>query len=108
MSRMIAACDNVRQTDRISVSFEAQLREPGTSRFSVNVVDLSATGFRCETSFTLVVGATVWLTIPGLTPIEAVVAWRHQFTAGCEFLHPLHIAVFDHVARMHPSQTRTL
>ena len=43
-----------RKTLRLDVRFNAGLREPGSSqRFEVEVIDLSMTGFRFETSFTL-------------------------------------------------------
>jgi hypothetical protein len=93
---------DARRALRLDVAFNAGLREPGSTRFQISVVDLSVTGFRCETSFTLREGATVWLTIPGLSGIEAVVAWKDHFHYGCSFKAPLHIAVFDHIAKLYP------
>jgi hypothetical protein len=78
------------------------LREKGLTKIQVKVTDLSVTGFRCETSFTIPPGTLVWLTIPGLAGIEATVAWRDRFLYGCSFLQPLHVAVFDHIARLYP------
>lgn len=92
---------NSRRASRLDVVMEAGLREFGTTKFPVRVVDLSTSGFRCETSFTLRTGASVWLTIPSLAAIEAVVAWKRGFTYGCQFDRPLHPAVFDHIARQH-------
>ena len=87
---------------RLDVAFEAFLREPGSTKFQIEVIDLSAVGFRCKTNFVLREGSTVWLTIPGLAAIEASVAWAGDFMYGCEFRRHLHIAVFDHIARLHP------
>ena len=65
-----------RKTLRLDVRFNAGLREPGSSqRFEVEVIDLSMTGFRFETSFTLKSGQKVFVTIPGVNTLEAVVAW---------------------------------
>jgi hypothetical protein len=91
------SADDIRGAKRLDVVFRAGLRERGTTRFDIKVVDLSITGFRCETSCTLVPGSSIWLTIPGLAPLEARVAWRDKFRYGCAFAHPLHIAVFDHI-----------
>jgi hypothetical protein len=93
---------DARRAMRLDVAFDAGLREPGSSKFQIRVTDLSVTGFRCETSFTLRMGSPVWLTIPGLSAIEAVVAWKEHFLYGCSFKNPLHIAVFDHIAKLHP------
>ena len=44
----------------------AHLRDRGQTKFEIDVVDLSRSGFRAETSFTLWPGTVVWLTLPGL------------------------------------------
>ena len=75
-------------------------RDRGNTRFEIDVVDLSVTGFRAQTSFTLWPGTTVWLTLPGLAALEAVVAWRDKFRYGCAFSKPLHPAVFDHIVAL--------
>ena len=64
---------------RRAVKMRAHLRDRGQTRFEIDVVDLSESGFRAETSFTLWPGTVVWLTLPGLAPLEAVVAWRDRF-----------------------------
>ena len=78
----------------------AYLRDRGTTKFLIDVVDLSVTGFRAETSFTLWPGTTVWLKMPDLEGLEAVVAWRDKFRYGCAFTKPLHAAVFDHIVAL--------
>ena len=89
-----------RRALRKPVRLKAQLRDRGTTKFEIEVVDLSTTGFRAETGFTLWEGHTVWLTLPGLASLEATVAWRDGFTYGCAFAQPLHPAVFDHIVRL--------
>jgi hypothetical protein len=91
-------CDT-RRAERLDIEFPALLREPGMTKFQVKVKDLSVTGFRCETSFTMHPGATIWLTIPGLSGLEAKVAWKDGFKYGFAFLAPLHVAIFEHVMR---------
>ncbi len=91
-----------RRAVRLDVRFPAGLREPGSSqRFDVEIIDLSVTGFRCETSFTLKPEQRVYVTIPSLGALEAVVVRRNQFDYGCAFDRPLHMAVFDHIVSQH-------
>lgn len=89
-----------RRALRKAVGMRARLRERGANRFTVDVVDLSTTGFRCETSFTLYVGHVVWLTLPGLAGLEATVAWKRSYCYGFAFNRPLHPAVFDHIVAL--------
>lgn len=87
-----------RRAQRRDCTLHADIREQGSShRFDIKVVDLSSTGFCCETSFTLTIGQSVFLRIPGFNALEARVAWRKHFRYGCEFIHTLHGAVLDHI-----------
>ncbi len=90
---------DARRTERYDLSFVAALRERGAAKFTVAVRDLSVTGFRCDSSIPLAVGARVWLTIPGLSPLESIVMWKSEFYYGCAFASPIHVAVLDHIAR---------
>ena len=92
--------DESRRALRKSVMMRAHLRDRGQTRFEIEVTDLSLSGFRAETGFTLWPGTVVWLTLPGLAGLEAVVAWRDKFKYGCAFAKPLHPAVFDHIVAL--------
>ena len=81
----------VRHAGRIAAYFDGR---------EIDVVDLSPEGFRAETSFTLWPGTIVWLTLPGLAPLEAVIAWRDRFKYGCAFSKPLRPAVFEHIVAL--------
>jgi hypothetical protein len=87
-----------RAAERRRVKIRALVREAGSARIDIDVVDLSATGFRFESFYGFAVGSRVFLSIPSLQPLEAVVAWRGGSAFGCRFLAPLHPAVFDTVA----------
>ncbi|RHW18756.1 pilus assembly protein PilZ [Sphingomonas gilva] len=93
-----------RRALRKAVSLRARLRERGANKFTIDVVDLSTTGFRCETSFTLYEGHAVWLTLPGLAGLEATVAWKRGYCYGFAFNRPLHPAVFDHIVALSEAQ----
>ena len=86
-----------RRSLRKAVTMRAHLRDRGQTRFEIEVNDLSLLGFRAETSFALWPGTIVWLTLPGLAGLEAVVAWRDKTQYGCAFAKPLHSAVFEHI-----------
>ncbi len=87
---------------RLPVGIKAQFREQGLNRMEVDVVDLSATGFCIMTVYRVRSGQRVWLSIPSLKPMEAIVRWSNGNQHGCEFVNPMHPAVVDHVCRMFP------
>jgi PilZ domain len=105
MRPQVSRRDN-RYATRLDVKLDAALRELGSSqRFDIDVEDLSLTGFRFTTSFRLNVGQMVSVTIPGLSALEARVAWVDGYRYGCAFERALHVAVFDHlVARYRKPQ----
>lgn len=92
--------EELRHALRRSVKMRAHLRDRGQTKFEIEVTDLSQSGFRAETSFTLWPGTVVWLTLPGMAALEAVVAWRDKYKYGCAFAKPLHSAVFDHIVAL--------
>lgn len=98
-SRLVSNTREWRRAERLPLTFQASLRERGTTKFSVDIRDLSTTGFRCETSFNVQVGAVVWLTIPGLGGLESRAKWREGNLYGFAFSAALHPAVLDHIAR---------
>jgi hypothetical protein len=88
-----------RAAERRNVGIRAQLREMGGGKLDVDVQDLSVTGFRVDSVYRVALGATVFLTIPTFTAMEATVAWAHKSGYGCQFVNPLHPAVFDMITR---------
>ena len=75
------------------------VREHGSSKFMVKLRDLSVTGFRFETVYSVKINSHIWLTIPGLESLEASVAWHHEPLFGAAFIVPLHPAVCDHIVK---------
>ena len=92
--------DDNRATLRKAVQLDARVRDRGASRFAIRIVDLSMTGFRAETVFTLRPGSVVWLTLPGLQGLEATIAWQRGEHVGAAFRQPLHAAVFEHIVEL--------
>lgn len=89
-----------RATLRKAVRLDARVRDRGASRFSIRILDLSMTGFRAETAFTLRAGSLVWITLPGLQGLEATIAWQQGEHVGGAFRQPLHAAVFEHIVEL--------
>lgn len=96
----VAQPSDNRATLRRDVRLDARVRDRNASRFSVRVVDLSRTGFRGETAFTIRPGSTIWITLPGLQSLEAQVAWQRGEHIGAAFRQPLHPAVFEHIVEL--------
>ncbi len=94
-----AAAPTPRRSQRVSVELGAGLRQRGASGISVQITDLSVTGFRAATHLTLEPGTDVWLRLPGLEPYHAKVAWNRGYHVGCAFERPLHQAVLDMIIK---------
>lgn len=90
-----------RATVRLNVRMQGSLREHGHSSFQVDVIDLSASGCRLDTSCLMEPGTRVWLKFPSLASLATTVMWRDGYRYGCAFDQPLHMAVFDHIAKRH-------
>ena len=87
-----------RRSKREAVKFSAALRRREGKAAQVDILDLSAHGFRAETVATFHPGAQVWLKLPGLEAILARVAWTDRIRIVCEFERPLHPAIVDRLA----------
>jgi hypothetical protein len=91
------APEAARRSKRAPVKARARFREPGLNPFDVDLFDLSSTGFRMVTAFRPQIGKHIWVNLPGLQPLEAVVRRADGNNYGCEFIAPLHPAVADHL-----------
>ena len=80
-----AITSNRRRAPRAPVSLDARVGRGGLGRTLCKVVDLSTGGARLQTYSALKQGSTIWLTLPGLTPVAANVMWADDFAAGCQF-----------------------
>lgn len=87
-----------RAAERRQIRLRATVREAGSGRIAIDLLDMSATGFRFESFYAFAVGARLFLIVPSWEPLQAVVAWRGISLYGCRFLLPLHPAVFATIA----------
>ena len=88
-----------RRAERRDVVLGAGLRQRGAHAVTVQVVDLSVTGFRAATHLQLMEGADIWLKLPGLESLHSRVVWMRGHLIGCEFVRPLHPAVLAMIVR---------
>ena len=93
---------NSRLFQRDEVSIPGEVRERGGGKQKVSVIDLSQSGFRMHCVFLIPDDRTIFLTMQGLEPMEARIAWHHDDYYGCEFKRRLHQAVYDHIIRTYP------
>lgn len=92
-----AAAANGRRAERAPVSARARFREAGCNPFEVELFDLSSTGFRMVTYGRPQIGTHIWVKLPSLQALEAVVRRADGNDFGCEFVHPLHPSVAKHL-----------
>lgn len=91
-----------RKATRAPVAFEAQLRLPDLSKIKLSVVEISTNGFRAMTPSKLHIGESVYLHVPTLSALHAIVRWTNGNACGCEFVQPLYGPVAEHIARQYP------
>lgn len=87
---------NTRRSQRARIAARARFREAGANPYEVEIDDLSATGFRMVSYTRPRIGTRIWVTIPGLQTLEAVVRRSDANNHGCEFVLPLHPSVAQH------------
>jgi hypothetical protein len=97
---------NHRRYQRGDVHIVAQIREKGFGHHKAKVADLSRAGCRVITPMYLNPGASLFITLPGFSPLEAHIAWHVRDEYGCEFVHELHEAVYDHILKKFPAAMR--
>ncbi len=96
-----------RIAERKLVSIRAEIKESGSGKYQIWVVDLSKTGFRIKLLTTLEKSKAQFLMLPGFQPLAAHIAWREGDEYGLRFDNPLHVAVFEHIANTFPVLTRS-
>ena len=87
-----------RKCERRTIRGKAQCRR-GATRETVELRDLSPAGARVVALAPLRAGFSVWLKLPGIEAVEARIVWTRGFESGCEFVRPLHPAVFEILSR---------
>lgn len=89
-----------RANHRLGLNVPCEVREGCEPWTKVILTDLSRTGFRMAWQARFREDDKIWVRIPGLAPLSAVVRWRNNTGLGCEFSSPLYEPVFEHFARI--------
>jgi PilZ domain len=92
-----------RRALRADVKANIVVRETHGTKFTAELVDISVTGFRFRTLYSVRLNAHIWITLPGLSALEAAIAWHDDPQYGATFINPLHPAVRDHLAKLYRS-----
>lgn len=82
---------------RQPVVAQAVLRQSGAQGSSIQLLDISERGCRVSLLNKVAPGTRLWIRLPGLEAIEAVVRWEGNFMAGLEFSRPLYPPVLAHL-----------
>lgn len=91
------AAQEDRCAPRIALKMPATLRPSGAQGFQVVVTDLSLGGFSCEAVTGMRPGSLCWITLPGLSGLQAEVAWNDGARVGCAFANLMNQAVLDNL-----------
>jgi hypothetical protein len=83
-----------RRADRRNFAAQILFRK-GNKRATVQLCDISLYGARVSGVYLVQPEDRFFLTLPGLAPIAARVAWVRQFEFGCEFEDPLSPVVLE-------------
>ncbi len=84
---------------RVELTLRCEVRQGSRSWMPVRLENISTNGFRISGLAKCHMDTPLSIRIPGLQILTAYIRWKQGETAGCEFSHPLHIAVFDHIVR---------
>lgn len=90
--------ENKRRAERERLTAPVNFRKPKEMSYEVNLDNLSPQGCCIELRERVREGQLLWITVPGIEPLQSWVRWHGEWHAGLEFERPMHVAVFDHVA----------
>ncbi|MFN3619914.1 PilZ domain-containing protein [Sphingorhabdus sp.] len=98
------AAQEDRSAPRVRLKIPAVMRPSGSPGFSVIVRDLSLSGVACEALTGMGPGTRIWLTLPGLSALQAKIVWNDGTIVGCEFSTLLNPAVLENILARFPRQ----
>jgi len=91
----------IRVTERFAVRAVVEVTHPrSVRRIEAVLRDLSTGGCQVGTSAAFSVGDQLLVTIEGLEPWPAAVAWRREGCVGISFHAPLDRSIAEHYARV--------
>lgn len=94
-----ASLPPIARNPRAAIGLMCEARQGSRRWRVVRLDDLSERGFRLGNFADATTALPVNIRIPGLHLLTAHIRWQAGDTVGCEFAAPLHVAVFEHLAR---------
>ena len=96
------AAQEDRSAPRVKLNIPASMRPSAAPGFKVIVKDLSLSGVACEALTGMKAGTRVWLTLPGLSALQAEIMWNDGTMVGCAFTNLLNPAVLENILARFP------
>ena len=84
---------------RVEVALICEVRQGTRPWAKVRLEDISQSGFKIAWLPFVTPKLPLKVRIPGLEMLSAEIRWQNGKAVGCAFVEPLHIAVFEHIAR---------
>ncbi len=89
---------------RAEVAMLCEVRQGTRPWQKVRLEDISQAGFRIAWFQGCSPDLPLRIRIPGMRLLTAHIRWEQDKAVGCEFAEPLHVAVFEHLARQASGQ----
>ncbi|HJQ16515.1 MAG TPA: PilZ domain-containing protein [Allosphingosinicella sp.] len=78
-----------RRAPRVGAPADMAMRKLGTTAVDARLINISSHGFMAETRAAIEPGVRVWLCLPGLPRVNALVLWARGSKLGGEFAAPI-------------------
>jgi hypothetical protein len=85
---------------RAELTLLCEVRQGSGAWRLARLTDLSHTGFKLAWRADYDTATPLRIRIPGMQALAARICWHKEREIGCEFVSPLHIAVFEHIVRI--------
>jgi PilZ domain len=91
--------DSQSRENRAQITLECEVRQGVRPWKLTRLEDISPNGFRIAWFPNCRAELPLRIRIPGLELLTAHVRWQKDYSVGCSFSAPLHVAVFEHITR---------
>lgn len=85
----LSAGRDARRDARVEAATEVGLRALGSNGVDAELINISSLGFMAKTDAEITPGSRVWLTLPGVNRVNALVVWSKGGKLGGEFAVPI-------------------
>lgn len=96
------APDTRRREPRAEITAPVTVRELGSAAVEAGLLNISSHGFMAETKSEVTAGSRIWLSLPGLARVNALVKWTKGGRLGGEFAEPINVLEVFHAVGADP------